>query len=152
MDDHINQIKEKASLVISECGPLSDVPEFGLNRDSLVWVEDYIERLKDQPEFDGSAVSNLIEVFGSFLGECLIAAAGGEWHWSETEQGWGVSFRNNTQAFPFVKVHKLFANGLEAGDSIVSFYDIAVEYLVTGKLSDGSLGLAGSPPNFPHAR
>lgn len=148
MNDQLNQIKENASLVISECGPLSGMPEFGLNRDSLVWVEGYIEHRRHQPEFDASAVSKLI---GSFLGECLIGAAGGGWHWSETQQAWGVSFANDTQAFPFAKVTKLFANGLEAGDSIVSFYDIAVKYLVTGKLSDGSFGSAGEPPNPPHA-
>src|SRR5260370_36585582 len=127
MDDQLNQIKQNASLVISECGPLSGMPQFGLNRDSLIWVEGYIERLRDQPEFDGPAVSSLIGVFGSFLGECLIAAAGGDWHWSQAQQRWGVSFPNGTQAFPFAKVHRLFTNGLGAGQSIVSFYDIVVE-------------------------
>ena len=151
MDDDVDRIKENAALVIAKCGPLSEIAEFGLNRDSLVWVEGYLERLRVQPELVGAAVSNLVGVFGSFLGECVIAAAGGAWSWSESQQAWGVSFPNETQAFPFGKVHKLFANGLAGGDSIVSFHDIAVEYLATGKLTDSSSEPQSTPPNSPHA-
>ncbi|HZS07856.1 MAG TPA: hypothetical protein VFD58_23685 [Blastocatellia bacterium] len=147
MDEHVNRIRENAAIVIAELGPLSDVREFGFNRDSVVWVEGFIERQRVRPEYDATAVASLTGVLGSFLGECLIAAAGGAWHWSEAQQAWSVAFPNATQAFPFAKVHKLFENGLEGGDSIVSFYDIAVEYLATGRLTDGSSGSQSAHPD-----
>jgi hypothetical protein len=146
-DEQMNHIRANAALVITELGPLSDVAEFGVNRASLAWVEGYIERQRARTDHDAAAVSNLVGVFGSFLGECLIAATEGAWHWSETEQAWSVSFPNDTHAFPFVKVRKLFTNGLAGGDSIVSFYDTAVEHLATGKLTGNPARAQSAPPN-----
>jgi hypothetical protein len=79
----------------------------------------------------------LVSVLGSFLGECIIANAGGSWRWTEERQ-WGVAFPNNNWSFPFAKVSKLFENGLEGGDSILSFYDVTVDFIATGKFNPGS--------------
>jgi hypothetical protein len=146
MDDRIDLIKKNAELVIEKLGPLSGIA-FGLNRDSVEWVEGFIERQRSQPGFDPNNPGNLVSVLGSFLGECLIAKAGGVWHWSDEHADWSVHFGGNNHAFPFSKVLKMFLNGLEGGDSILGFYDIAVDYLAPGKLSDASKDPVDSPPN-----
>jgi hypothetical protein len=135
MDERIDLIKKNTDLVVEQLGPLSGIL-FGLNRDSVEWVEGFIERQRSSPGFDPNEVGNLVSVLGSFLGECLIANAGGEWHWSDDDADWSVSFGGDNRAYPFLKVRKLFFNGLEGGDSILSFYDIAVDYLLKGKLFD----------------
>jgi hypothetical protein len=146
VDERVTLIKKKAALAISNLGPLSDVAQFGLNRESVEWVEGYIERQRAQPGYDAKIVSGLVNVLGSFLGECVIAATGGSWQWSEEMNAPGILFGNNTYVFPFVKVGKLFANGLEGGDSILSFYDIAVDYVATGKLNRWTPGSQSRPP------
>lgn len=132
MEQYEEQIRANVELVIRELGPLSGI-DFGLNRESVEWVEGFIERQRARPEFDESSMDGLVSTLGSFLGECLAANAGGKWAWSEEQEALGVAFPAGGMAFPFAKVRKLFLNGLEGGDSITSFYDVALEYIATGK-------------------
>jgi len=134
MNELVELIKKNAQLVIDRLGQLSDV-NFGLNRESVAWVEGFIERQRARPDFDSTGVKNLVNSLGSFLGECIIANAGGSWRWSDEHQTWSVAFSDNSHAFPFVKVSKLFADGLEGGESILSFYDVTVGYLSKPKLN-----------------
>jgi hypothetical protein len=146
-EEQLGHIQKNAALVLAELTSVSDVGDFGLNRASLVWVEGYLERQRAQGGHDAAAISNLVGVFGSYLGECLIAAAGGTWHWSGQQQAWSVRFANDAQAFPFTKVRKLFDVGLSGCESIVSFYDISVKYVATGQLADTSSGSHNAPPH-----
>ena len=134
MNELVELIKKNAQLVIDRFGRLSDV-NFGLNRESVAWVEGFIERQRARPGFDSIGVKNLVNSLGSFLGECIIANAGGSWRWSDEHQTWSVAFSDDGHAFPFVKVSKLFANGLEGGESILSFYDVTVGHLSKVKLN-----------------
>ena len=70
------------------------------------------------------------------MGACIAAAAGGSWQWSEEQQALGVALGRNNLAFPFAKVRKQLLNGREGGDSVVSFYDVAVNYVAAGKLNE----------------
>ena len=133
MEQYEEQIRANVRLVIRELGPLSGI-EFGLNRESVEWVEGFIERQRGRPDFDENSVDGLVSTLGSFLGECIAADTGGTWRWSEEQQSLGVAFPAGGMAFPFAKVRKLYLHGLEAGESISSFYDIAVNYLAKGKL------------------
>lgn len=70
MEEHI---RANAELVIQQLRPLSNI-NFGYTRDSVEWLEGYIERLRDSGEFnDAEAKNNLTSVLGSFLGECPVA-------------------------------------------------------------------------------
>jgi hypothetical protein len=131
--DTVDMLRANGQLVIDQLGPLSDV-EFGLNRDSVVWIEGFIERQRLRADHDAGAMSGLVDVLGSFLGECLVAATGGRWRFVDSVEAWAVEVRDETFVFPFAKVEKLFRNGIEGGDSIVSFYDVAVTHLATGRL------------------
>lgn len=123
-------IRSNSEMVVREVGGLSGLgEEFGYNPASIQWVEGYIERLRNSGQFnDEVKVNNLVEMFGSFLGECVVRNYGGEWR---NEDGrWGVYFGDKSAAFPFSKVKKLFDNGLEGGDSISSFYSVLPQILL----------------------
>ncbi|MEW9550683.1 hypothetical protein [Nonomuraea sp. NPDC050783] len=133
-DQELQWIRENVDLAIEQLGPISDV-DFGLNRESVEWVEGFIERRRARPDFDPEQVDGLVGVLGSFLGACIAAAAGGRWH-KRDEDGWGVLLPDGSTAFPFTKVRKQLRDGVEAGESIASFYQVAVDYVATGKLRD----------------
>lgn len=139
-ENELELIKKNSLSVIQECRHLSKI-DFGLNQASVEWLEGYIERLRTSEEFEAEAISTLVSVFGSFLGECLVANAGGEWR--RLSDGWAVVFPNGDAAFPFSKVAKAFENGLAGGDSILSFYNISVHMLASGKLRDENLYFKG---------
>jgi hypothetical protein len=73
-------------------------------------------------------VNRLVSILGSFLGECIAANSGGAWLWHEECQAWGVRLAENRYVFPFAKMEKAFDSGLDGGDSILSFYDIALDH------------------------
>lgn len=115
-----DQIKANADLVIAKLGPLSDI-DFGLNHESVVWVAGFIERQRQRDDIDADTIDGLVEVLGSFLGECMVANYAGQWQ--EADGRWGVQLKSKVTAFPFSKVRKQFDNGIEGGDNIASFYE-----------------------------
>ncbi|MEV0617790.1 hypothetical protein AB0I81_31020 [Nonomuraea sp. NPDC050404] len=141
-EQELPQIQANVSLAIDQLGPLSDV-DFGLNRESVEWVEGFIERQRSRPDFDLEQIDGLVGVLGSFLGACIAAATGGRWHRSD-DDGWGVLLSDGSTAFPFAKVRKQFRSGVEGGESIASFYRIAVDFIATGKMREAREGGAGS--------
>jgi hypothetical protein len=141
-DEELRQIEANVRLAIEQLGPLGDV-DFGLNSESVQWVEGFIERQRARDDFDVANVGGLVGVLGSFLGACVIAGTGARWHRGD-DQRLGVLFPNGSIAFPFAKVEKQFGEGLAGGDSISSFYRIAVDFVATGKLAETDAKLA--PP------
>ncbi|GAA2905146.1 hypothetical protein GCM10010517_71300 [Streptosporangium fragile] len=141
-EQELAQIQANVNLAIDQLGPLSDV-DFGLNRESVEWVEGFIERQRSRTDFDLEQIGVLVGVLGSFLGACIVAATGGSWHRSD-DDGWGVLLPDGSTAFPFAKVRKQFRDGVEEGESIAGFYRIAVDFIATGKLREAREGGAGS--------
>lgn len=118
------EIYENAVRVIEGCAPLSGLgSRFGYNRESVEWLDGYIDRLRASGKFnEEEQLRNLTVSFGCFLGECLKAAYGGAWR--EHNGAWGVFFKDSSAAFPFSKVRKQLEDGSEGGESILSFYDV----------------------------
>src|SRR5205823_3476954 len=110
-----------AEMMIEQLGPASGVDTFGYNRASVEWVEGFIDRQR-KTGLSGESTYTLVQVLGSFLGECLVRVYGGVWR--KQGDAWGVFFddRNNA-AFPFAKVNKVFSEGLEGGESVLGFFD-----------------------------
>lgn len=128
-------IKENAALAIRTLGPCSKL-DFGLNAESVAWVEGFIERQRTRPDFDGPLADRLTDVLGSFLGECLIETYGGRWELIDGR--WGVRLPNGIAAFPFSKVYKQLDEGLAGGESIASFYRVAGVIARDGLGSEGA--------------
>lgn len=117
MEEHI---RANAELVIEQIRSLAG-NDFGYTRESVDWLEGYIERLRDSGELDSPEMkSKLISVFGSFLGECIARCYGGVW--TQYNDDWAVAFTERDMVFPFAKVAKQLDNGLE--DGISSFFRV----------------------------
>ena len=133
LEQAISEIHRLARYVVQEFQPVSDI-DFGFNAESVAWTEGFIERERSRRDLSKGVPEGLVNTLGSFLGECIVAATGGKWEWSEEERDWGIRFESGGMAFPFVKVLKQFTNGLEGGDSIESYYRITINYVAPGKL------------------
>ena len=109
----VEHIEANAEMTIQQLRPLSRM-DFGYDRESVEWLENYIERLRRSGEFQAEATKDrLTSVFGSFLGECIIRCYGGVW--TQREGVWCVAFDGDNVAFPFAKVSKQMDNGVEDG-------------------------------------
>jgi hypothetical protein len=141
------KIRANARLVVEGLGPAAtDIEDFGLNRESVEWVDGYIER---QRKRGGSKaeIESLVQVIGSFVGEAIIKTYGGKW--GEFEGNLGIFFReakkemeeepeditmtdeelmaeehNLHAVFPFAKVHKQFQQGRKNGESVFAFFEL----------------------------
>ena len=113
-------IDDNVRLALEVLGADADFP-MGLDRRSLVWVEAFLERQRENPEFD---VQRLVPVLGSFLGQCVVEHGQGEWR--EDDNGWFVHLPG-VDAWPFDKVAKQARYGRDGGESIVSFFDLVLQ-------------------------
>jgi|SRR5438105_1559691 len=126
-------IRANSDIVVQQLGPHSGIA-FGLNRPSVEWVDGFVERQRQRPDFDDQAKSGLVNRLGSFLGECIVANTKGSWAWIESQGTVGVQFPNGNCVFPFNKVAKQFDNGRTGGDSVVGLYDSVLAMIAAGKL------------------
>jgi len=118
------QIRAHTQLVIDRIIQL-DEPHtpFGYNRESVKWLDGFIERARSTENSSSDGIEKLVQVLGSYLGECVIHAYGGTW--KKQEGQWGVFFDDSNAVFPINKVRKQFQNGGE--DSILSFLEVIGE-------------------------
>ena len=112
-------IKENAALVIKSCQDLVDF-EFGFDERSVAWLADYIEQLKARGFFQKDS-EGFASILGCYLGEAIIATYGGYWH-GDGKYPLHVVIKGDLKLFPFAKVHKQIAHGVDAGDSIAGLY------------------------------
>lgn len=127
------ELKKGATVALGAFSRLSGKGStFGYDRDSLAWVENYIDSHRD--EFSAEESQAFIGLVGVYLGECVCRAYGGSW--KEKDGAWGVFFDDGGAAFPFAKARKLVEDGLIAGESITSFFDVLPTIL---KLKTGSV-------------
>ena len=119
-----DKIRANAQLVIDRFSQPTELESpFGYNSESVRWLDGFIERERTTRDVDSVGTAKLIQVLGSYLGECVIHVYGGTW--KEREGQWGVFFDDSNAVFPFNKVHKQFQNG--EGDSIRSFFEVIGE-------------------------
>lgn len=117
------EIRANAHWALDRFSSLSNLhKQFGYNRESVKWVEGFIEQQRSNADITPDAIANLTQVIGSYLGECIIYTYGG--NWKEQDEEWGIFFDDSNAAFPFNKVRKQFQNGLSGGDSILSFFEL----------------------------
>jgi hypothetical protein len=112
-------ITANAELVQRVCQPLVDFP-FGYDGRSVEWLEGYIERLRQSGGLNEN-FDRFVSIFGSYLGEAIIANFGGAWS-DAGEAELHVAWTDDNKAFPFTKVRKQMESGRDAGESIFGFY------------------------------
>lgn len=136
--DRLENIRANAELVVRELSHASG-SKIGFDRDGVAYVEGFLER--QRAEFPDTA-RQLVNVVGCYLGEAIIETVPGA-DWAEDADGaLIVLFANGDSAYPFNKVDKQIAEGLDAGESILSFYNVCVDLVSTGKLGESPSGEA----------
>ncbi len=116
------KIRENARTAVETFGSLSKRgAAFGYNRDTIAWVEEFLEEQRRKPHTSTADNERLLQLVGSYLGECLIRTYGGAWR--DDGNDWGIFFDELNAAFPFRKARKQFENGLEAGESILGLFE-----------------------------
>ena len=135
--ERLAQIKANVEFALQEFRELAD-KDVSLDADSVAWVEGFIESARGRyVGVDGGVPSGLIGLIGSYLGEAISAETNGQWVEDEAG-GLGVAFPNGDIVFPFTKVEKQFDMGVAGGESILSFYTVAVSYIAVGGLRDAA--------------
>lgn len=129
-EERLEKIRANAAFATEQLSEARGAP-IAYDESSVRWVEGFIER--SRVNYKDGAPESIVAVLGCWLGEAIIATAGGEWADDETG-GPGVAFPNGDIAFPLTKVAKQFEQGLEGGESILSFYSVAVSYIAIGGL------------------
>lgn len=108
---------------------------FGYDAQSVAWLDGYVERQRARADINQELIEGLVNVFGSYLGECIIKCYGG--YWENAEALWRVSFDSKNAVYPFSKVQKQFQNGPE--DSINSFFE-TIPLVFAPAISKGNAG------------
>ena len=111
----------------------------GLDRAAVVWAEGHIERERGHGAPAHAVPEDLVYTLGAVVGESILAAAEGAWVWDELQRDWCIALAAGGRVFPMGKVWRQYTRGLDAGESIVVFYDIVVDYLARGKLPGGNV-------------
>lgn len=145
MDDldteQLEMILANAEMVNRDMGPISGI-NFGYNAESVQWIDDFINRQRIRQNVGPEFPEGLINVLGSWLGECIRHCYGGEWRYSE--YGLSIRFNERNAVYPFNKTSKQFENG--EGDSIYSFFT-----MIPIVFGDKSPLLDGKPSPLPNA-
>jgi hypothetical protein len=94
------------------------------NEQSIFQLDGIIS--KGWPESPPQQLDHVVLLFGSFLGEAIIAALGGAW--AQTDKGWGIKI-GQVNIMVFTKMRKRFQNGIE--DSITHYYQTIKKSLLT---------------------
>jgi hypothetical protein len=130
-DERLAEIRANAALAIEEFRELAG-RDIGFDAESVAWAEGFVERARTRYAESG-VPTGLVSVIGSYLGEAIIAEAGG--HWIEDDEGrLAVAFPNGDAVYPFAKVQKQFDQGVAEGESILSFYTVSATFVAIGGL------------------
>jgi protein-S-isoprenylcysteine O-methyltransferase Ste14 len=111
----VDRIRANAAMVVDVArDQLGE--DVGYDEAGVRWLDGYIQRQHEQG--DPAERPGLVNTLGSYLGECIVRAHGGEW--AQMDGAWGVRFGDADAAFPFAKVAKQLDGG--AGDSVLGFF------------------------------
>ena len=139
----LEQIRANATFVTEQLAPFADTP-FRYDAASVKWLEGFIERQRVRDDFDHDG---LVSTLGSWLGEAIAHTTPAARWIDHPEHGLCLVFPNDQACFPFAKVHKQLEKGVEAGESIASFFMIATTILATRDF--GQSMLAEQPGRAP---
>jgi hypothetical protein len=133
-EERLEHIRANAELVARELAHERGA-DVGFNSDGVAYVEQFIERQRTGfPE----TAQQLVGVLGCYLGEAIIEAVPNA-DWAEDQGGaLIVLFANGDSAYPFYKVEKQIAEGRDAGESILSFYNVCLHFVAAGKIGQAA--------------
>ena len=112
--------------------------EFNYSGESIKRLEDilkYYHECVERKLVNEEQIASIALIFGAYLGETMLrnklAECGFQWQYEE-EVPIVKHKAEDWTARPVSKVYKRLVNGEE--DSVVSFYDIVIDYLINGEI------------------
>ncbi len=99
----------------------ADTSPFGYDSHSVKRIDLFIEKLREHADRTADGTEKLIQIFGSWFGECIRNVYGGQWR--KKGDQWGIFFDDSNAVYPFTKVRKQFELGVEGGESIHDFFE-----------------------------
>lgn len=111
----LQQMKKKARKVIEIMQRFQEEGfSFGFNRESVLWLEYHIEELRQAGALkDAAGRAECVDLYGAFLGECIILYYGGTW--IKGKGVWRIAFDERRFVFPFVEVENQIEHGPDKG-------------------------------------
>jgi hypothetical protein len=106
--------KNQASEFIELAKPASMNDNFGFDRQSVAYLDAFIDRQTKPARRDESLRAQFVSLLGSYLGEAILATYGGEW--VELDGGLVIHIQRGDEVImlqPFGKVHDRIMNGNE---------------------------------------
>jgi hypothetical protein len=125
----LQQIKANAALVAEKFGKQSGIEPFFNTPESVAYLDDFLERQAKIVKASEESVNRFVSLLGAYLGECILATYGGEWH--ESPQGLSIVIHSKGQfnlIQPFHKVYKRIANGKE--DSLACYFSEFIPHVL----------------------
>jgi hypothetical protein len=110
----LQQIRANAAWVAENFGKHSAIEPFAYTAASVRYLDEFLGRQEAVVKASEDSVNKFVSLLGAYLGECIIAAHGGEWQ--ESPEGLAVLIRTKTKMHllkPFHKVYKRIVNGDE---------------------------------------
>ena len=92
--------------------------KFGFDSKSLYCTNCFLSLIRLTKDYDREFKKKLIYEFGSYFGQCVIKAYGGEWQRKDGRLG--ININDDNWVFPYERVKQHLENG--DNDSIYSFY------------------------------
>lgn len=111
--------------------------DFDFTPDTVKQVSEILDHYHDiyaEEDNEGDMhqrINTYAGIFGIYVGEVLRRNYASNYNWESTENGFGLT-NGKSGVFPIAKAYKHIQNGVEGGDRIDSFFDIAV-LIVQGK-------------------
>ena len=129
----LRQIKNNAAAVVKMFSPPGQSAAFGLTAHSVAALDEYIGRTVNSAT-TGATKEKLMNLVGSFLGECIVANYGAKWTITDDGQVRMTLSPKKTVHFldPFGKVAKRIQNGPE--DSLAAYFSGLIPHVI--KVSD----------------
>lgn len=118
----LEMIRANADLAITTARERLGI-ELTFDRSGVEWLDGHLNRIRGR--LPASARAGVVNVMGSFLGECIVRSHGGAWI-EKPGTGWFVEVRRRYQVSVnvFGKVEKQLAG--EEGESVLSIFDYAL--------------------------
>ena len=110
----LDQIKANAKFVAERFGPQSEVSSFGCNTESVAYLDKFISRQIRTVRKDQQSQERFTGLFGSFLGECVVALYGGTW--VESKDGIHIEVPGNGLVH-FVQPFQKVSRRIQIGES-----------------------------------
>lgn len=123
----LEMIEANAELAVQSARERLGV-SLSFDRAGAEWLDGHLNRLRGR--LSPEAQAGIVNVMGSFLGECIVRAHGGEW--IEKAGEWLVQVKRayTVSVNVFGKVEKQLAQ--VEGESVLSLFDFALEVAENG--------------------